>query len=396
MTKCVSVSDVYDEEYNAVEKLARDAGLPSVAPDQLMGLAFSGGGIRSATFNLGVLQALAELELLEEFDYLSTVSGGGYIGSWLSAWIARTDQENRRNEDQRKIDTGEEQPHTTGLATVQQLLNPGLDPANEPEQIRFLRNYSNYLTPKTGLLSTDTLAGIATYLRNFILNLVILSTGLAAILLVPRVMASLGFHLHDVPQWTLTAGVAALVVAVLFININLASQLPGSEFNRSRRRAHAPAAGPWYVQRTWVMVTIVGALSLSALCLACWLVDSEHDLFAFFFEEGTLRWHALAVVIAVPLVIALIWEFALRVAKVRKETMEKPTWWWRLLGLIVGSVIGLAVLALLQRLFLTPSPVPYSALACNGVVVSGTARHVRPGRGVRNRHQRPPVRRGQS
>src|SRR5882672_9124922 len=47
------------------------------------GLAFSGGDIRSATFNLGVLQGLAELELLEKFDYLSTVSGGGYIGSWF-------------------------------------------------------------------------------------------------------------------------------------------------------------------------------------------------------------------------------------------------------------------------------------------------------------------------
>src|SRR5437763_12149177 len=56
---------------------------------QLVGLAFSGGGIRSATFNLGVLQALAQMRLLARFDYLSTVSGGGYIGSWLMAWIKR-------------------------------------------------------------------------------------------------------------------------------------------------------------------------------------------------------------------------------------------------------------------------------------------------------------------
>jgi hypothetical protein len=63
-------------------------------------LCFSGGGIRSATFSLGVLHALAKYSfagepngarprLLAEFDYLSTVSGGGYIGSWLSSWIAR-------------------------------------------------------------------------------------------------------------------------------------------------------------------------------------------------------------------------------------------------------------------------------------------------------------------
>ena len=52
-------------------------------------LCFSGGGIRSASFSLGVLQGLARGRLLSRFDYLSTVSGGGYIGSWLSGWVKR-------------------------------------------------------------------------------------------------------------------------------------------------------------------------------------------------------------------------------------------------------------------------------------------------------------------
>jgi patatin-like phospholipase len=50
------------------------------------GLALSGGGIRSATFSLGVLQALARHGLLRHFDYISTVSGGGYIGASLQWW----------------------------------------------------------------------------------------------------------------------------------------------------------------------------------------------------------------------------------------------------------------------------------------------------------------------
>ena len=50
-----------------------------------LGVAFSGGGIRSATLNLGILQSLAEVGLLRCVDYLSTVSGGGYISSWLTA-----------------------------------------------------------------------------------------------------------------------------------------------------------------------------------------------------------------------------------------------------------------------------------------------------------------------
>ncbi len=57
--------------------------------ENLTALCFSGGGIRSATFGLGIVQKLAERGLLEKFDYLSTVSGGGYLGSWLSAWIRR-------------------------------------------------------------------------------------------------------------------------------------------------------------------------------------------------------------------------------------------------------------------------------------------------------------------
>jgi len=63
-----------------------------VAPDgPLAGLALSGGGIRSATFCLGVLQALAKRDLLRHIDFLSTVSGGGYTGSFLTALHLRKD-----------------------------------------------------------------------------------------------------------------------------------------------------------------------------------------------------------------------------------------------------------------------------------------------------------------
>jgi hypothetical protein len=53
----------------------------------LVGLCFSGGGIRSATFNLGLLQSLYKHGILQRVDYLSTVSGGGYIGSCLTSLL---------------------------------------------------------------------------------------------------------------------------------------------------------------------------------------------------------------------------------------------------------------------------------------------------------------------
>jgi hypothetical protein len=70
------------------ERRRATASVPPDAP--LVGLALSGGGIRSAAFNMGVLQMLGQSGLLSRVDYLSTVSGGGYIGScltWLRAHV---------------------------------------------------------------------------------------------------------------------------------------------------------------------------------------------------------------------------------------------------------------------------------------------------------------------
>jgi hypothetical protein len=89
--------DDYTADFQAVERAELDwirrrrrvtGEVPADAP--LAGLALSGGGIRSAAFNMGVLQALARRGLLERFDYVSSVSGGGYIAScltWLRAHV---------------------------------------------------------------------------------------------------------------------------------------------------------------------------------------------------------------------------------------------------------------------------------------------------------------------
>ena len=81
------IRDAEWRSYIARRRGLSAAGLAdSEAPDDLTGIALSGGGIRSATFGLGVLQALARHDLLRKFDYLSTVSGGGYIGTSLT-WL---------------------------------------------------------------------------------------------------------------------------------------------------------------------------------------------------------------------------------------------------------------------------------------------------------------------
>ena len=85
-TKAANLRDLYQQIGRLAPVEQEDAPTSHKA---LSALCFSGGGIRSATFNLGVTQGLARLGLLQEFDYLSSVSGGGYIASWLRTWIYR-------------------------------------------------------------------------------------------------------------------------------------------------------------------------------------------------------------------------------------------------------------------------------------------------------------------
>jgi len=156
--------------------------------DDLVGLAFSGGGIRSATFNLGVLQRLQELDLLRQVDYLSTVSGGGYIGAWLLANVRRT----------RYWLT---QPTDWNLS------------------IAHLRRYSNYLSPRSGLMSADTWTMWMSWIRNAVLMQVSGLMWLALLMLVVGI-GRLLFNLPspgqaysgDVYNGTVAAVLAVLVV----------------------------------------------------------------------------------------------------------------------------------------------------------------------------------------
>jgi hypothetical protein len=164
-------------------------------------LCLSGGGIRSATFGLGVLQGLAERRLLNAFDYLSTVSGGGYIGGWLSAWIHR---------------------HPSGREGVIQDLARSTGRPLEPEAtpIRRLREYSNYLTPRVGLFSADTWTGLATYVRNLILNWLVLLPLLACVLALPRLGVS-------VLRWDAARDAVGVAVAANTVGITLGIVLAG-------------------------------------------------------------------------------------------------------------------------------------------------------------------------
>src|SRR3954463_3182982 len=82
----ISSGEVRKLELESIQRRRDKAGLSMTGSpdDNLVGLALSGGGLRSATFNLGLLQAFRRYGLLRYIDYLSSVSGGGYTAGYLA------------------------------------------------------------------------------------------------------------------------------------------------------------------------------------------------------------------------------------------------------------------------------------------------------------------------
>lgn len=139
--------------------------------DPTSALCLSGGGVRSGTFALGVLQGLAHLGILGKFDYLSTVSGGGYIGGWLSAWLQRAGPEGRERA-LRSLDPAQAAVVTGRI---------------EAAPVDYLRRSCKYLAPTGGPLSADFWTLLATMGRNLFLNWLVILPLVAATLLIPRI-----------------------------------------------------------------------------------------------------------------------------------------------------------------------------------------------------------------
>jgi hypothetical protein len=212
----VTFQQVYDDELQAIKQNRESMN----KDDPLMGLALSGGGIRSATFNLGVIQGLAEQKVFDKFDYLSTVSGGGYIGSWLSAWIYHKDQLKKDQESQ----PNKTQDFIKSNTSIQDDLSDSIDANSEmAKPVKFLRNYSNYLTPRVGLFTMDTLSAVANYTRNLILNQSILILTLALVLMIPRFLQNWGDSLQNIDHFWFLCVIDALclLVSVGMIAYNL-------------------------------------------------------------------------------------------------------------------------------------------------------------------------------
>ncbi len=190
---------VFPEELEEIAKRRKNAQLDkgelsaSPSTDNLLtGLALSGGGIRSATFGLGVIGGLANHGMLRHVDYLSTVSGGGYTGACLSALL---------NDPKHEPD-GDRFPlrYTQG--------------SSEPPALTYLRNCSNYLSP-AGLLTKLRLPNLL--LRGIVLNLFVF---------LPYIMAAVFLTELAYEKGPLWAYLPRLVAPLLVLFVMMALAFP--------------------------------------------------------------------------------------------------------------------------------------------------------------------------
>jgi hypothetical protein len=151
--------------------IAREKGLLGIVNGRSStGLALSGGGIRSASFGLGVLQALLENHVLEKIDYLSTVSGGGYIGAALT-WF-------------RKRHAGTDNAFFDGTHPFGKKRQGARTPADDGGKqqnsfLAYLRQRGNYLAPDRKL---NAMALAATVVRCMTVSLLVYLTMLVVVL----------------------------------------------------------------------------------------------------------------------------------------------------------------------------------------------------------------------
>ena len=210
----LSFGELLTEEHGFISTVRKSAG-SSNGGNEYVGLAMSGGGVRSAIFQVGVLQALATAHYLPQIDYISAVSGGGYACAWLVKWLKSSGDYSH---------------------VLESLASPF--PRRQSERITWLRRYSNYLTPRVGPFTEDSLLFATTYAHHFLYNLIVLIFAFAFLLFVPRVGLGLLFRFRSTPTaFEIIGGSLAFGSALLVLRRILHDGIQPQPFARRRHVA---------------------------------------------------------------------------------------------------------------------------------------------------------------
>lgn len=258
-----ALDELQAKELKTIKVRRLYVGLPPLSSvGQAAGVALSGGGIRSATFGLGVLTALSRAGLYHQFDYLSTVSGGGYTGTLVSTWATAKAAEGDADK------TVEE--------AVRRALTDG--PFCNDAAVEHLRDRSRYLT-EGGILGTARAA--------LPISLGIIAS-LATLLLTTLITLPLVWAGGEAFSWlSRNCGAALAGVAVLVAFAAVGMRIPN---------VRPTIAG-------WGAALLVGLTALAAPAAAVAIVAALRDTLESAIGAVTPQVAADAVLAALPFVV---------------------------------------------------------------------------------------------
>jgi hypothetical protein len=162
---------------------------------ELVGVGLSGGGIRSATFCLGVFQAFGKLGLLKKIDYTSSVSGGGYFTSFYGRLFTRENGKDANGKDVEGVND---------LVDLAAILAPDeTHPADGPASawkrgvFGWLRENGRYLAPHG---AGDLLFDLTVVVRNWLSLQVVLAMFILMLFLAAQLLRA-GIQQFDIGEY---------------------------------------------------------------------------------------------------------------------------------------------------------------------------------------------------
>ncbi|MCP3471561.1 patatin-like phospholipase family protein [Bradyrhizobium sp. CCGUVB1N3] len=361
--------------------------------DDRWALCLSGGGIRSAAFALGILQRLAALNVtskregekagsaLTQFEYLSTVSGGGYIGSWLSAWLCQERKQRAAAAASAGQTTHARDPDRVVSALNRRYTEDAdssgqLRDHEEAEPISNLRRNTHYLAPSFSPISPDLWSDVAGVLRNLFLNWVLLVPPMILMVLVTKALYYGVIDAHNITDANPSRWFEFLmIVPTLCFIISL-----------SFSAANRPARGWINVPQPWFFVCDLMPFLVGA-ALLIFVLQSQYGLSTltavisasgFKFLEQFARDHLEAAVLSRGAILgaalfflcwllAPLWSFILRStahqplgARIKHRWIDLGAW------CVAGVAFGVLIAAGLVLLLHFESEPSYSVAAVAG------------------------------
>jgi Patatin-like phospholipase len=237
------------------------------------GLCLSGGGIRSATFCLGIVQVLARQGLLPQFDYLSTVSGGGYLGSFLTSYLGTPESCLKPSKDDKFSKVEME-------AAIKRVFLT--ENGCESDAVRHLRNNSRYLLD----------GGLWARVKIFGLLVTGILTNILLVLPIPLTAALVIFGLEHLGFWERCLAKKPPIFAqsiaanlLIWLGMLLGVAWIGLPLARNSARGKPPESCTAKFRVVWETVTLVlGLLALAAAVL--FVLPAFFDVLDWFDHQG--------------------------------------------------------------------------------------------------------------